>query len=107
MDRDKKVNILVQIGLKKEPDLPRRTAAARSRQNADGSSYLPISSPATRAMGFPSLAPPDVPPERVEALRQAFQATVVDPVFLADADKRGAADPVRSRAPTCRRSSIR
>ncbi len=30
---------------------------------------------------------PDVPPERVEALRRAFDATMKDPQFLAEADK--------------------
>src|SRR5258708_22667071 len=38
-------------------------------------------------MGRPFLAPPGIPAERVEALRQAFTATMTDPAFMADAEK--------------------
>jgi hypothetical protein len=38
--------------------------------------------------GRPLAAPPAVPFERVEALRAAFDATMKDAVFLADASKR-------------------
>jgi hypothetical protein len=41
------------------------------------------------AMGFPTLAPPGVPAERVIALRRAFAAALSDPALLADAEKRG------------------
>ena len=36
-------------------------------------------------LGRPLMAPPDVPAERVELLRRAFDATLADPAFLADA----------------------
>jgi tripartite-type tricarboxylate transporter receptor subunit TctC len=39
--------------------------------------------------GRPYVAPPDLPPERARALRDAFQATTHDPAFLADAKKMG------------------
>jgi len=35
----------------------------------------------------PFFLPPDVPPDRVEALRRAFDATMKDPAFRAEADK--------------------
>jgi tripartite-type tricarboxylate transporter receptor subunit TctC len=35
--------------------------------------------------GRPYFAPPDVPPARIEALRRAFDATMHDPEFIADA----------------------
>jgi tripartite-type tricarboxylate transporter receptor subunit TctC len=38
----------------------------------------------------PLAAPPGVPAERVALLRGAFDATLRDPAFLADAQKRGA-----------------
>jgi tripartite-type tricarboxylate transporter receptor subunit TctC len=38
--------------------------------------------------GRPILAPPGVPLDRVNALRRAFDATMKDPVFLADAKQR-------------------
>jgi tripartite-type tricarboxylate transporter receptor subunit TctC len=37
----------------------------------------------------PLVAPPDVPPERVAALRAAFDAAMVDPAFLAEAERIG------------------
>jgi len=40
-------------------------------------------------MGRPFFAPPDVPPARVKALRDAFARTLKDPQFLAEADKMG------------------
>ena len=38
--------------------------------------------------GRPYVAPPDVPAARLQALRAAFDATMKDPEFLADAEKR-------------------
>ena len=37
--------------------------------------------------GRPFFLPPDVPPARVEALRRAFDATMKDPAFLAEAER--------------------
>ena len=37
--------------------------------------------------GRPFFVPPDVPADRVQALRRAFDATMKDPEFLADAKK--------------------
>jgi tripartite-type tricarboxylate transporter receptor subunit TctC len=37
--------------------------------------------------GRPYFLPPDVPAERVAALRRAFDATMKDPGFLAEAEK--------------------
>ena len=39
--------------------------------------------------GRPYIAPPGVPPERLNALRRAFDATMKDPGFLADAARGG------------------
>ena len=39
------------------------------------------------AMAWPFAAPPGVPKDRAEALRQAFMATVTDKTFLAEAEK--------------------
>jgi tripartite-type tricarboxylate transporter receptor subunit TctC len=38
-------------------------------------------------MALPVVAPPDLPPERAEALRTAFMAMVKDPAFIAEAEK--------------------
>jgi tripartite-type tricarboxylate transporter receptor subunit TctC len=37
----------------------------------------------------PVLTPPNVPAERVKELRQAFDATMKDPVFLAEIARKG------------------
>jgi len=41
------------------------------------------------SVGWNVVAPPEVPADRVAALRSAFDATVRDPDFLADARKLG------------------
>jgi tripartite-type tricarboxylate transporter receptor subunit TctC len=41
----------------------------------------------THALGRPISAPPGIPADRVKALRDAFHATMKDPVFLAEAGK--------------------
>jgi hypothetical protein len=38
--------------------------------------------------GRPWLAPPNIPAERVQALRRAYDATMKDPAFLAEAKQR-------------------
>ena len=43
----------------------------------------------TTALSRPLLAPPDVPPDRIALLRDAFNSTMKDPDFLADAAKAG------------------
>ena len=48
--------------------------------------------------GRPYFLPPDVPAERVEALRRAFDATMKDEGFVADAAKIGfEVDPAERR----------
>jgi tripartite-type tricarboxylate transporter receptor subunit TctC len=42
---------------------------------------------ARNVMGRPYLAPPDVPADRIAALRDAFTATMADKDFRAEADK--------------------
>jgi len=43
---------------------------------------------ASGALGRPMLGSPGIPPDRVKILRDAFDATMKDPDFLADLDKR-------------------
>jgi tripartite-type tricarboxylate transporter receptor subunit TctC len=42
---------------------------------------------ARQTMARPYVAPPGIPPERLMALRRAFEATMIDPEFLADAKR--------------------
>jgi tripartite-type tricarboxylate transporter receptor subunit TctC len=85
----KQVAIIAQYGTEKDPtisayegrEVPLITEFAQSE--TDRQALDLINSGIT--FGRPILAPPDVPPVRVAALRKAFDATVKDPEFLADA----------------------
>ena len=85
---DRRVNILVQLALAKAaalPDVPLITDFAttdRQRQIL----RLVFS---RQAMARPFVAPPGIPAERRDALRAAFDATMRDPEFLAEAKQRG------------------
>ena len=84
--RDKKINILVQIGLAKAPDLPDVPLLMDLAKNDQDRAVLKLLSAPT-TIGRPLFTTPDVPPERVKALRDAFDATMKDPAFLAQAKK--------------------
>jgi len=43
---------------------------------------------AGQGIGRPFVAPPDLPPDRLKALRDAFAATMTDPDFIAEAKLR-------------------
>jgi tripartite-type tricarboxylate transporter receptor subunit TctC len=81
-----KVNVLVQQGLRKAPELkdkpllPEMGTNARDRAVLDFLSLVP-------ALGRPFFMPPGTPPERAAAIRRAFDATMKDPGFLAEAAK--------------------
>jgi tripartite-type tricarboxylate transporter receptor subunit TctC len=78
-----KINILVQIGLKKAPDLDAPLLMDLA-SNAEDRALLRLLSASTQ-VGRPIFTTPDVPAERVAALRAAFDAMVRDPAFLDDA----------------------
>jgi tripartite-type tricarboxylate transporter receptor subunit TctC len=85
--RERKVNILVQLGLEKNkehPEVPLALDLARSETHRQMIEL--IVSPNLFARPF--TAPPGVPEERVRALRQAFNDTMNDPDYLADAAAR-------------------
>lgn len=84
--RDKKVNILVQIGLEKSRDLPDVPNALDLVPNAEDKQVLSLIL-VRQEMGRPFAMPPNVPADRVAILRAAFEATLKDPAFLADAEK--------------------
>jgi tripartite-type tricarboxylate transporter receptor subunit TctC len=83
---DKKINLLVEVALESDPslgDTPLITRFVRDGEQLKTLSLLI----ATQAMARPFLAPPGVPEDRKHALRQAFDETMKDPLFLADAEK--------------------
>ena len=92
--RDHKINVLLQIALEKSAGFPGRAAGLRSRHQAGGP-------PAARA-AWSGPAPwrgrspprPACPANKATLLRRAFDATMKDPEFLAEASQ----DPGRPRA---------
>jgi tripartite-type tricarboxylate transporter receptor subunit TctC len=84
--RDKKVNILFQVGPHREPDLPDPPLLTELAQNDEQKQILEVIS-GDAAVGRPLLTAPDVPAERVQALRKAFDDTMRDPAFLEAAKK--------------------
>jgi tripartite-type tricarboxylate transporter receptor subunit TctC len=82
----KKVNVLVQIGLQRHPDLadvPLLTDFARNDE--ERAAIRLLAAPST--IGHPLLTTPGVPQARVDALRRAFDLTMKDPDFLREAAK--------------------
>jgi tripartite-type tricarboxylate transporter receptor subunit TctC len=80
------VNILVQIGVRKEPDLPDVPLFTDLGHDAKEREILTFIASDT-LMGRPFFFPPKVPAALVAAMRQAFDETMTDPAFLADAAK--------------------
>jgi tripartite-type tricarboxylate transporter receptor subunit TctC len=82
-------NVLLQIGLRKEaelPDVPLLTDLVAGDAVKDPiGRFMSLSLAITR----PVAAPPGVPADRVKLLRRAFDATMKDPEFLAEAAKLG------------------
>jgi tripartite-type tricarboxylate transporter receptor subunit TctC len=84
--RDKKIIPLMQMSLFKHPDLPDVPLMVDLAPNATARSVFELVT-ITGELGRPFLASPGVPAERVKALRDAFDATMKDPEFLAEAEK--------------------
>jgi tripartite-type tricarboxylate transporter receptor subunit TctC len=81
---ERKIRIIGQYGLKRHAelaDVPTMLELARSEPDAQAMRMLF----ARTEYGRPYFLPPDVPSERVQALRRAFDATMTDPAFIADA----------------------
>jgi tripartite-type tricarboxylate transporter receptor subunit TctC len=85
--RDKKLNVLVQVSLEPEAELTKlgvpsiwKYVSEESRQAAE----LVISQ---QVFQRSYVAPPGTPDEEIAILRKAFDETMLDPQFLADAEK--------------------
>ena len=83
---EKKINILVQIGLTKASDLKDVPLLMDLAANDNDRAILKVLSAST-TIGRPIFTSPGVPADRVKALRDAFDKMVADPAFLAQAKK--------------------
>jgi tripartite-type tricarboxylate transporter receptor subunit TctC len=83
---EKQLNLLVQTSLKKSPEfagVPQLTELARTSEERQIVRLVV----ASQDMARPFLAPPGIPEARAAALRAAFDATMRDPAFLAEAQR--------------------
>ena len=80
------LRVLLQLAVERSPEMPNvPTIYELTKSERDKQVVRLIVSRQTMARPF--AAPPDVPAERVAALRAAFDATMKDKDFLAEADK--------------------
>jgi tripartite-type tricarboxylate transporter receptor subunit TctC len=82
----KKINIIVLFALKKHPELPDVPTVVELARNDEERQILTAVMNATE-IGTAFFTTPNAPKDRVEVLRRAFDATMKDPEFLADANK--------------------
>jgi tripartite-type tricarboxylate transporter receptor subunit TctC len=82
------VTIPFQAGLKSHPELKGVPLIASLALTEEGRRIFEFQN-SDAGIGWSVVAPPNVPAERVAALRAAFDRMVADPEFLADAGKRG------------------
>jgi hypothetical protein len=83
---NKQINVIMQLGLKRHPGMdPAPLVTDFAKSDSDRGVLELIF--ARQDMAYPIVAPPGTPPERVAVLRQAFEAVMKDPEFLADAKK--------------------
>ena len=80
------INVLVQFNLEKNPDLPEVPVALERAASDEQRQVLQLLI-AGQYVGRPFFTSPDIPADRKAALRSAFDATMKDPQFLADAAK--------------------
>jgi tripartite-type tricarboxylate transporter receptor subunit TctC len=83
----KKINVLVQYANERHrlfPDVPAMTEFG----STDDDRRILALHGSTADIGIALVAPPDVPADRLVALRRAFQAMVTDAAFVADAKAR-------------------
>lgn len=83
---DRKLNIIVQYGPQKAAELPDVPFLRDIIKTPDERALL-IAGEGPLTIGRPYLMPPGVPADRVAAMRKAFQDTMKDPEFQADAKR--------------------
>jgi tripartite-type tricarboxylate transporter receptor subunit TctC len=82
----KKINIVIQLALQKHEDLPNVPLVMDLPTTEQNKAALKLIV-SRQSIARPFAAPPGVPADRVKALRDAFDATMKDPAFLAEAKK--------------------
>ena len=84
--RDRKFNVLFQIGLRRHPDHPDVPLVLDFAKSDDERRLVELVV-APQQFARPFAAPPELPPERAALLRRAFEQTVLDPAFVEESVK--------------------
>lgn len=84
----RKVNLLVQLGLSKHPELKDVPLVLDLATNPDDRKILELIV-ARQAMAYPIAAAPGIPEDRLAALRAGFDKMTKDSEFIAEAKKQG------------------
>lgn len=84
--KDKLVNLIVQVGRTKHPDLANVPLVYDYVKEPEHRVMWDVMT-AIATLGRPLAAPPGVPAEQVAILRKAFAATMKDPEYLAEMEK--------------------
>jgi hypothetical protein len=84
--RDKQVNVIVQVGREKHPDLPQVPMIDEFVKEPEHKLMWSVMV-AIGTLGRPLVAPPGVPVELVKILRTGFDATMKDREYLAEMER--------------------
>jgi tripartite-type tricarboxylate transporter receptor subunit TctC len=84
--KNKTINVLLQMSLSKHPDMPDVPLVVDLAKTEEQRQIFKLVF-ARQVMGRPFLAPPNLPADRLAALRTAFDETMKDPAMLAEAEK--------------------
>jgi tripartite-type tricarboxylate transporter receptor subunit TctC len=86
---NKQVTVLVQLGVRKAPDIPAAVPLGLDlARSSDDRQVLEVLC-APSATGYPSFMGPGVPRDRVEAVRSAYRQSLRDPEFIEAIERQG------------------
>jgi tripartite-type tricarboxylate transporter receptor subunit TctC len=85
--RDGKLRVIAQFGLRKHPELANIPLVLDLAKTPEDQAAMRLVFSA-QELGRPWMAPEGVPPQLIAILRKAFDDTMADPAFRAEAEKR-------------------
>ena len=86
--KEKAINVILQAGIDTDPNLAALGAAPMWNYVKDAETRAVLELIVSQQVfGRPFMLPPETPKDRVDILRKAFDSTMADPAFLAEAAK--------------------